>query len=387
MRTIGTDKQQPPVARTVPHGQSGSVAHPSPLTARNILALQATAGNAVVVQLTRSSGPVTRSQAVLNEKTNELQRITEEFYAQKAANLAQLLDGAEEGIDTSQYDLWSGPAKPDMAPAYGGIGQTGESRAKAAEGFRMDQTAQHHKALAQLKAAGYDMSDFPRDPDYVAEFSAWLAANERAGIRYVPRKAQAKFLELKANSSGTGQAVLDPEDSTGAGPQHELVGYHRAQFGSAWEPTSDAVARSSTLAMIPVRSFGLDEPHATEPNRTAHPRPHETVQAQREIPMVIKHATDVANALRRNSALRTEIAGLVTDANTGEQLAELAAEVARGGGLFEEGARLLGLENEPRDRRRSAETMRHGRDIALTGMREFDRILHAAGYPAARGHA
>ncbi|MGW2230360.1 hypothetical protein [Streptomyces formicae] len=58
-----------------------------------------------------------------------------------------------------------------------------------------------------------------------------------------------------ASADGT----AEPPAPTGS---DELVGWHGAQFGSAWEPTSGAVAKKAAMAMIPVISFGLDDPLA-----------------------------------------------------------------------------------------------------------------------------
>ncbi|MFE9558242.1 hypothetical protein ACFYOD_32775 [Streptomyces sp. NPDC006703] len=318
---------------------------------------------------------------------------TQELYEQMRMGMARLAAGeADPGeasarkIDLSQYNLWSGPEKwaahPTLGPRYGAKERTGEYQAHQAPGFTMDQTTQHFVALGQLQDAGYaSPHNLPKDPEYQQDFVKWLKENEDKGVAFDAKEAQEKFLELKATGTGQERARLEAPRRSGS-VDGELVGWHRAQFGSAWEPTSDQVSKDAALAMIPVRSYGLDDPLAAG-SGTTHPAPAGTVQARQEIPMVIRVADQVADSLQTNIRMRKEIARLAADEETCKTLTLLAQKAEEGAAEFRAGARKLDVKLKRDERVQSAESMRTGRDAYLSAVSQFDTLLREAGCPAA----
>ncbi|MFD6433813.1 hypothetical protein [Streptomyces venezuelae] len=359
-------------------------------------------GQAPVVQRANSVGTFAHSHEgdddladrLVLDKMTALQLHTQQIYDQMRANMAELGERSRESggqqIDLTQYNLWSGPEKwathEKNGPRYGSKERTGEYQAHRAPGFTMDQTSQHFAALDQLEDAGYNSMERPRNTDYQQQFVDWLKENERKGVAYDGDEAQREFLRLKAAGTGHERAVFEPSDGSAGRPvpegTDELVGWHSAQFGSAWEPTSDSVAEKAALAMLPVRSFGLDDPLADGTGVT-HPAPLGTVQARQEIPMVMRIADELAGSLRENVEARKGIARLAGEAAAQERLTQLTQQASDGIDRFLQGTRLLDVRGEREQRARSADLMREGRSVFLAAVKLFDDFLRAAGCPAA----
>ncbi|NEB35372.1 hypothetical protein [Streptomyces sp. SID14515] len=336
----------------------------------------------------RHEGGEDRANRTVLDLMTALRMHTEQLYERIRTSMSKLaaLEGqggeaANRKIDLTQYNLWSGPEKwadhPTLGSRYGAKERTGEYLAHQAPGFTMDQTPEHFKALGQLQEAGYaSPHNLPKDPEYQKDFIRWLKENEEKGVAFDAKREQDKFLELKAKGAGRERARTEP---SGDG---ELVGWHSAQFASAWEPTSDLVAENAALAMIPVRSHGLDDPLA-DGGGTTHPAPAGTVQVRQEIPMIIRVVGQVADDLNANVRRRQEIARLAADEETGRELALLAARAEEGVAEFRAGAQRLDINLEREERARSAELMRTGRQAYLSAAGRFDALLGEAGCPAA----
>ncbi|QEU89681.1 hypothetical protein [Streptomyces kanamyceticus] len=136
------------------------------------------------------------------------------------------------------------------------------------------------------------------------------------------------------------------------------------------------------MAMIPVSSFGLDDPLADGTGVT-HPSPLGTVQARQEIPMVIRIADELADALRENVAVRKDIARLASEAGAQKRLTQLTQQASDGISRFLQGAQLLDVRGKREERAKSADLMREGRAMLLSAVNLFDTFLREASYPAA----
>ncbi|MEU1146074.1 hypothetical protein ACFYO9_32225 [Streptomyces sp. NPDC005863] len=359
-------------------------------------------GQAPVLQRAKSVGAFAHDQEgddglsnqLVLDKMTALQLHTQQIYDQMRASMAELSERALASggrpMDLTQYNLWSGPEKwathEKNGPRYGTKERTGEYQAHQSPGFTMDQTSQHFAALDQLEAAGYNSVNRPRDPEYQQQFVNWLKERERSGTAFDADEAQREFLRLKATGAGHERAVYEPSDGSAGRPvpegTDELVGWHGAQFGSAWEPTSDSVAKKAALAMLPVRSFGLDDPLADGTGVT-HPAPLGTVQVRQEIPMVMRMADELADSLRENVEVRKGIARLASGAADQNRLNELAQQATDGINRFLQGTQLLDVGGEREERAKSADLMREGRAMFLSAVNLFDAFLRTAGCPAA----